>query len=253
MNDTNNSEFLSFGQYLKNERLQQGIDLKRISNETKISVTNLSHIEMENYADLPAEIFMKSYLRSYATCLGMNSDEVIHRYLIGRSAYNAVTRNNEKFKPSRFRFHPGLLIFFSLLSAFILFYALVIHRTPSIPHSDQPEMPQEVKKEDKEADLDTKEVSSAPLPAAIDNQNRDVFSEKLILTIETIENTWIKIIIDEQNPREYSLKPKDRLTLEATRGYNLLIGNGAGVYLTLNEKPVNIPAKSGQVVNVQLP
>lgn len=253
MNDTNNSEFLSFGQYLKNERLQQGIDLDRISKETKISVTNLSHIEMENYGDLPAEVFMKSYLRSYAAYLGMNSDEVIRRYLIGQSAYDAVTRNNDKINPSRFKFNTGLFIFFSLLSAFILFYALVIHRTPSIPHSDQPVKARNVKQEDKEADLDTKQISSVPRQTAIESQKREALTEKLILTIDTVEKTWIKIIIDEQKPREYSLKPKDRLTLEASRGYNLLIGNGAGVYLTLNEKPVNIPAESGQVVNVQLP
>jgi hypothetical protein len=50
------------------------------------------------------------------------------------------------------------------------------------------------------------------------------------------------------------LKPGDLLELEASSGYNLLIGNAAGVQLTLNGKPVEkFLGKSGQVVTIQIP
>ena len=76
---------------------------------------------------------------------------------------------------------------------------------------------------------------------------------KLLLRVNTLEETWLKIIIDDLVPMEYSLFPGDRIELEAGSGYNLLIGNAAGVELFLNDQPVAVPGKSGDVVNIELP
>jgi cytoskeleton protein RodZ len=63
----------------------------------------------------------------------------------------------------------------------------------------------------------------------------------------------VKVIIDEKESTEYNLKTGDNIQLEAKTGYSLLIGNATGVKLMLNEKPVSIPGKSGQVVTMHLP
>ena len=89
-------------------------------------------------------------------------------------------------------------------------------------------------------------VSLSPEPV---KKNR----EKLSLQISARENAWIKVIIDEKASTEYSLKSGDDLELEATTGYNLLIGNAGGIKITLNGKPVAIPGESGQVVTIHLP
>jgi hypothetical protein len=49
------------------------------------------------------------------------------------------------------------------------------------------------------------------------------------------------------------LKPGEKISLSAESRFNLLIGNAGGVRLNLNGKPVPVPGKSGQVVNVTLP
>ena len=77
--------------------------------------------------------------------------------------------------------------------------------------------------------------------------------EKLLLKIIAIEDTWIKIITDDWSTKQYRLKPGDQLDLEASFGFNLLIGNAAGINLTLNDKIVEVPGKSGEVVNVRIP
>jgi hypothetical protein len=77
--------------------------------------------------------------------------------------------------------------------------------------------------------------------------------QKLLLRVNTIEETWLKIIIDDLVPVEYSLYPGDRVELEAGSGYNLLIGNAGGVELYLNDQQVAVPGKSGEVVNLELP
>lgn len=71
--------------------------------------------------------------------------------------------------------------------------------------------------------------------------------------MEALEETWIKIIVDNQPAREYTLKSGDRMALEAAEGYNLLIGKAGGIKFFLNDKPIHVPGKNGEVVNLQLP
>ena len=68
-----------------------------------------------------------------------------------------------------------------------------------------------------------------------------------------MEDTWLKVIVDIDEPSEYTMHPGDRLILRAAEGFNLLVGNATGVRLTLNGKPVPVSGKKGQVVNLQIP
>ena len=75
----------------------------------------------------------------------------------------------------------------------------------------------------------------------------------MVLKVVALEPTWLKIIADDQVAQEYSLDVGDTLSLGAQIQFSLLIGNAAGVQLTLDGKPVTVPGKSGQVVTLQLP
>jgi hypothetical protein len=77
--------------------------------------------------------------------------------------------------------------------------------------------------------------------------------EKLVLQITAIENTWVKLIIDNKDPKEYNLISGELLEIEALTGYNLLIGNAGGLELKLNDAPVPISGRIGEVVSIQLP
>ena len=77
--------------------------------------------------------------------------------------------------------------------------------------------------------------------------------EKLKLQVIAVEQTWLKVIVDGQNARSYDLKPEDRLELEGTDNFNLMIGNATGLQIFLNERPVKIFGNSGQVVSLKIP
>ncbi len=59
--------------------------------------------------------------------------------------------------------------------------------------------------------------------------------------------------MDEKGSTEYHLNSGDQIKLEADTAFNLLIGNAGGLKITLNDKPVSIPGKSGEVVTIELP
>jgi hypothetical protein len=77
--------------------------------------------------------------------------------------------------------------------------------------------------------------------------------ERHTLEIKAIEETWLKIIIDDQKAQEMTLKAGEVRQVNAKALFNLLIGNAGGVALELDGVPVEVSGKSGQVVNIQLP
>ena len=85
-----------------------------------------------------------------------------------------------------------------------------------------------------------------------EKENNEPARERFILKIRTLEETWIKVIVDNQDSKEYTLQTGDLLELEASSGYNLLIGNAGGIKLMLNDKPVEVQGKRGEVVNIQI-
>lgn len=69
------------GKGLKLIREKMGIDLKSISQETKISVQILQWMEDEVTEKLPPLVYLKGFLKAYAQCLGLDPSKVVEEYL----------------------------------------------------------------------------------------------------------------------------------------------------------------------------
>jgi len=66
----------SIGETLRRERIRRNLDLDEISRELKISSRFLEAIEEERFERLPAGVFAKSFVRQYATLLGLDGEEL---------------------------------------------------------------------------------------------------------------------------------------------------------------------------------
>jgi cytoskeletal protein RodZ len=69
------------GGTLKQFREKMGVDLKAISQETKINPRILQEIEEEAFEKLPPVVYLKGFLRAYAQSLGLDPPKVIEGYL----------------------------------------------------------------------------------------------------------------------------------------------------------------------------
>jgi cytoskeleton protein RodZ len=67
----------SIGDTLRRERQRRNLDLHRISSELKISVRFLEAMEQDDFGKLPGGVFTKSFVRQYASFLGIETDELI--------------------------------------------------------------------------------------------------------------------------------------------------------------------------------
>ncbi len=69
------------GGLLKQVREAQGIDLRDIAEHTKIGMSYLESIEDENFAKLPAAVYVRGFLVEYVKVLGLDSERVVEHYL----------------------------------------------------------------------------------------------------------------------------------------------------------------------------
>lgn len=69
------------GKTLRQIREGMGIDLKSVSAKTRVNMKILELIEEEVMEKLPPLVYLKGFLKSYARCLGLNSQRVVEGYL----------------------------------------------------------------------------------------------------------------------------------------------------------------------------
>ncbi len=69
------------GATLRRARLRRGIELEQISEVTKVSLKNLRLIEDETFEDLPATVYVRGFLKAYASTIGLDPQRVASSYI----------------------------------------------------------------------------------------------------------------------------------------------------------------------------
>ena len=244
------SEQVSFGRYLQAIRVEKRISLDQVAEETRIAVRNLEAIDREDPQGFPPEVFLKGFLRAYAKAVGADGDEAVRRY----DVYRMMTRETEDVGRQPERARSGMR--WKLVAAMALLLILIVGSIFAWQWLSPPHI------ETAATAADPGAVSPEP-PPVDSSQNRPAPPPTLkpappaapshILMVTATENIWLKVVTDQGIPAEYNLKAGEHLKLEARSTFNLLIGNAGGVKLNLNNKPVNVPGKRGEVVNLHLP
>lgn len=281
----NNVTTLSFGRYLKAVRLQKGISLEHVAESTKIGTNLLLAIEREEHQHLPVEVYVKGFIRSYAKAIGADGDLAVQNYQGSRDIYQRSAQSENDLKKSEKDFWPRLMLSLGVLVFFMVVSVSVVYVFKRESHPDaesrlqatetaskaapayetqQLRLPEEGQPKSGEQTIpgpspEHRKTSPGPSPEhrkTAETRGRSEqapMEERLFLHIKAKEETWIKIIVDNHNTKEYTLKPGDRLALEADLGYNLLIGNAGGLELALNGEPIKIPGRTGEVVTLKVP
>ena len=240
-------ESFSFGRYLQSIRLEKKISLGKISEETRISISNLQLIEKEALEALPDEVFVKGFLRSYDRAIGADGDEAVKLY---EARLDMISRLADagRFSPrsSLFAWRNLILSVMTILAVIALTLYGVSYFQSRMPQTATIETP--TGSEHSEATLTRQENDSSVKKGATAKPLK-----KFVLHISAVDDTWIKVIVDNKDSKEYNLMSGDKMEMEAAAGFNLLIGNAGGLKLEFNGKPIKISGKAGEVVNIQLP
>ncbi len=68
------------GNYLRNIRLSRNISIDEVSRSTNIPRRYIENIERNNFSDFPGEIYLRGFIKSYASFLGVDPEFAINLY-----------------------------------------------------------------------------------------------------------------------------------------------------------------------------
>lgn len=245
------------GAKLKNEREQKGIRLEEIASITKISLTHLKFLEQDQWGKLPPEPFIRGFISAYATYVGLDPHECIllYRQEIGADAPKKVevkppTQNKRETEtphmppkpapvPLKAAFPPwGKLAAGMISLVVVLIVGGIIYIGKGKQEAQQisqaqinlepaaDALPNE--SEQPPAELEGREVSSQ-VPPTLAHE----------LFIQSKERTWVKIVIDDEPPREFFLREGGKVKYNAKEKIKLILGNSTGASVKYNGKDVS--------------
>ena len=287
----NDNEAISYGRYLKSVRLERGMTMKQVAAVTRVSRDVLEAIEAEDHERLPAEVFVRGFIRSYAKTVGADGERAVRSYEKRLASVRLAVKRQTKDRQSRQSFWPRLAMGLSLM-ALIAFGSILFlssgggdgdpglapaSKAPQTPPatavtepertapSDAPspvaatpptpskETPTVVMPKPAVPSTPAPETPPEPLAPEVTAPQAPLMATTQRLVVTAVEETWLKVITDGMRTTEYMLKTGDLLQLEAENGFNLLIGNAAGISMVLNGKEIPVSGRRGQVITMQVP
>lgn len=90
----------SVGEFLKRERELRQITLQEVAEGTKISIRRLRSIEADQFEDLPAEVFVRGFVKSYADYIGVDPADAILRLEENMPREELEMNNIKGFSPT---------------------------------------------------------------------------------------------------------------------------------------------------------
>jgi cytoskeletal protein RodZ len=117
----------SVGQFLKEKREQRQMSVAEVARATRVPVSSVERIEADQFDELPAEVFVRGFLKSYARTVGVSEDEVLARYTSSRrTAWATPLPLSTMATPARGRRVGVAIAFVLLLILFTLALSIVL-------------------------------------------------------------------------------------------------------------------------------
>jgi cytoskeletal protein RodZ len=114
---------------------------EEISRATRVPMSSVERIESDRFDELPGEVFVRGFLKSYARAVGLPAEDVLARYTASRRVAWVtplpLSSGNPALKPARSKRYGVALAFVLLLILFTLALSIVLK-----PRGD--DMPQEL-------------------------------------------------------------------------------------------------------------
>ena len=271
----------SLGPYLRSVREERGIDLQDVAASTKIQPKFIEALESENYNQLPKGPFVIGFLRSYAQCLALDADEVIAFFQASQGRRTPRPRAAVARQPAA---EPGpswrrSAILGAGCIALLAIGFLVLRGGPAIERA-APAAPSATAATEpianQRADLalaaapPTQEASAPetpppPPPVAKSAEPPPVVASSgvetappetlapltpgpLVLRVEALEETWLRVEIDEESREETLIQAGQSVEWEANSQFSLTLGNVQGARVALNDQKLDLPKTRSNVL-----
>ncbi|MBW2128304.1 MAG: helix-turn-helix domain-containing protein [Deltaproteobacteria bacterium] len=267
------------GALLRDAREKKGLTIEQVAEITRVRRRNIEAIEREDWEALPPPVFVKGFLRAYARALGVEAEELLD------TSGEAEALRMEPLRPlievpKGRRWRNVLIVLILCAVAGGLYFWKEGYWSVQWPgvlgrvNRLEKQLPKETPSQEaetfapapggapKKASAGKPEVPTAGIPegrqegesiGATSLEEEEIALKEHVLEAIVTQKTWMKIYIDDKDPRVYILQSGTRPQWKAEKGFNLVIGNAAGIELEFDGIKLENLGKTGQVVKLSLP
>lgn len=264
------------GSILRRCREFHDITLEEASETTKIGLSHLKALEDDRIGEFANQVYLKGFLRIYATYLGLNSEDIARMYsrLFGAQSdkTDAARVSPPSSRPKRGLIPLKKLLFPALLLLVILVTALFFKRPPP-PLVRQPQqaaiaVPPErtaavqnvqssarLKREGSDAPVITEKkqtIEKAVVEKAEPSKRPAAGVKGLILKITVTQNGSLAVTVDGSAAQTYELTTGDVIEWKAEKKVALELSNSGGIDVELNGKPYKSLGASGSPAYIEI-
>lgn len=263
------------GQLLKAARNAKELTLEDVSAALFIRKLTIGAIESGDWQKLPHPVYVKGYVTQYASFL--NILDLVKPELTQKEPLEAPREERRGAPAPRegIPLHPrdlgkkivGGAVMAGILIGFLIF--LNVQRPGVVrPPYQAPQHNQQAAAAVQPAQPEERQPSR-PAYGAVENNYQTVAGadqsgnaydrreEKIVLDPKKLmiacqERTWVRVVIDGSEKKEFMLNHEEVVVLSAKESFDLLIGNAAGVKLFYNGKDIDFTGETGEVKRVNL-
>jgi cytoskeletal protein RodZ len=222
------------GNKLKQAREARGIPLSEVEWATKIKAAYLEALEEEDYSAIPGAVYIRGFLRAYATYLGLDPEPLIGEYNASSGANEIVsTRPAVTVEPARLMVTPAMVVGVALLLLLAIFGFYVKTQFDRYQASLAAGSPTP------RAALPSPMASSSEAPTPSPSPTARVYTGvELVIKIQG-GPAWLRVDADGQPSAETSAggkiyQPGAVLTFNATKTVHVISGKASNTFVTFN-------------------
>jgi len=262
----------SAGELLRNERLQRQRGLSEIASETRIGVRYLEAIETDDIGILPGDFFYRSFIRQYATALGLDESAIKHILEAVEPAPEIdplptfalpqqIAEVEQRSKPlAQVPTRVAVALFLVVVGCCSGLYAIWnrAHESFDVPPAaaetatnatadasqsatDAGAPPQAA------AAAPPETVPAAPVAPPAQSEALPADPKKINVDLSANETTWVSISSAGRTVFAGILDASQTKTFDLSESAKLLTGNAAGLDVRMNGRPIGPIGQRGQV------
>ncbi|MDR3306915.1 MAG: DUF4115 domain-containing protein [Endomicrobium sp.] len=244
------------GKTLKDKREHMNLSLSDVHKATRIQEKYLAAIEEGDLDAFKAEVYYKSFLRSYSKYLAFDPEEFVE-------LFNAQKREIERASKSEdpsfsedckniFCTKKIFIVVAAIVAAALLIVFVCLYKYMSkIVQPVEVDGFKQVEDETLPKQTVENEVVVTEQDGSYSEENVQVVevSAKQNLEIEAKETVWIRVDIDDKTAYEGTLSKGGKKMWEADKSVTLKVGYAPGVKVSFNGKLVDVVSGAVQDVN----
>jgi len=254
---------MDVGEALKRARMSRQLTLQQVAQRTKINAHTLEALENNDFSRLPADVYVRGFLRAYAREVAIDPEDIVEEYdrqveeqLVASAAVapaesTAVEGRASRNRASTVAQRPvpvsvlvGTLVVIALGSYFVF--------APRRQHETRTTAAASEAQAQAATPATAPPAATAVPPPADAARAANVAPETIRLDVRMKGPCWLSATTDRSPAFARLFKAGETQVVQAKDELVLRVGDPANITMTLNGAPMRPLGRAGQAVTVQI-